>query len=54
MISRMDRLPEKNERFSTECDGYVFEILTVENRMVKKVVVKKKDAETKVKEEEAD
>ena len=52
MISRMDRLPEKNERFCTECDGYIFEILSVENRMVKKVVVKKKNAETNVKEEE--
>lgn len=53
MISRMDRLPEKNERFKTECDGYVFEILSVENRMVKKVAVKKADNESKVKEEES-
>jgi len=53
MISKMDRLPEKNERFKTECDGYVFEILSVENRMVKKVIVKKADNETKAKEEES-
>lgn len=41
MISRLDRLPEKNEKFVTECNGYAFEILTVENRMVKKAAVKK-------------
>jgi len=41
MISRLDRLPEKNEKFVTECDGYTFEILAVENRMVTKVSVKK-------------
>lgn len=41
MISRLDRLPEKNEKFVTECDGYSFEILSVENRMVKKVSVRK-------------
>ena len=41
MISRLDRLPEKNEKFVTECDGCSFEILSVENRMVKKVIVRK-------------
>lgn len=41
MISRLDRLPEKNESFVTECDGYSFEILSVENRMILKVSVKK-------------
>lgn len=41
MISRLDRLPEKNEKFITESDGYTFEILSVENRMVKKVAVRK-------------
>ena len=42
MISRLDRLPEKNEKFVTECDGCTFEILSVENRMVKKVTRKKR------------
>jgi putative hemolysin len=41
MISKMDRLPEKNDHFITECGGYSFEILSVENRMVQKVGVKK-------------
>ncbi len=41
MISRLDRLPEKNEQFKTACNGYTFEILSVENRMVSKVSVKK-------------
>lgn len=41
MISRLDRLPEKNETFVTEIDGYSFSVLKVENRMIVKVSVKK-------------
>lgn len=41
MISRLDRLPEKGDKFITECNGYSFEILAVENRMISKVSVKK-------------
>lgn len=41
MISRLDRLPEKNETFTTEACGYSFSILKVENRMISKVSVKK-------------
>lgn len=41
MISKLERLPDKNEHFITECNGYSFEILSVENRMVSKVNLKK-------------
>ncbi len=41
MISRLDRLPAKDEKFTTEVDGYDFSILSVENRMITKVSVKK-------------
>lgn len=41
MISKLDRLPEKDEKFSTEVSGYLFNILSVENRIVTKVSVKK-------------
>jgi len=41
MISRLDRLPNKNEKFTTEVCGYDFSISEVENRMITKVSVKK-------------
>lgn len=41
LISKLDRLPEKNESFSTDIDGYLFTVLKVENRMIIKVSVKK-------------
>lgn len=41
MISQMDRLPEKDEKFSTICNGYEYKILSVDNRMVTKVSVRK-------------
>ena len=51
MISRLDRLPEKKEDFTTNYCGYDFTILKVENRMVIKVSVKKA-IEDKEKEED--
>ncbi|MCQ2523978.1 MAG: hemolysin family protein [Lachnospiraceae bacterium] len=41
MISKLERLPLKDDKFKTEVDGYEFEITAVENRMVTKVSVKK-------------
>lgn len=41
MISKLDRLPQKDEQFATESCGYSFSILEVENRMITKVSVKK-------------
>ena len=41
MISKLDRLPEKDEEFSVNVDDYEFSVLSVENRMITKVAVKK-------------
>lgn len=43
LIAKMDRIPEENEDFSVEVGNYEFKILTVENRMIKSVLVTKKD-----------
>lgn len=43
LISRMDRIPEENEKFSITLDGYRFQILKVENRRIEKVLVTKTD-----------
>ncbi len=49
MISKMDKIPEEDEEFSINVDGYEFKIMQVENRMIKSVLVKrlpdKKEAE---------
>ena len=37
----MDKIPEENEEFSIEVDGYEFKIKSVENRMIKSVLVTK-------------
>ena len=47
LISKMDKIPEEDEEFSIDVDGYNFRILSVENRMIKSVLV------TKLPEEEA-
>lgn len=41
LISKMDRIPEENEKFSITVDGYRFQILKVENRRIEKVLVTK-------------
>ena len=41
MISRLDRIPEEGEDFSTEIGGYVFKILSVKNHMIQSVLVKR-------------
>lgn len=41
MISKMDKIPEEDEEFSIDVDGYSFTILSVENRMIKSVLVTK-------------
>lgn len=40
LISKMDRIPEENEKFSIVVGDYQFQILKVENRRIKKVLVK--------------
>ncbi len=39
LISRMDRIPEEDEKFSVTVGGYQFQILEVENRRIEKVLV---------------
>lgn len=39
LISRMDRIPEENEKFSILVGDYQFQILKVENRRIEKVLV---------------
>ncbi len=46
LIARMDKIPEENEEFEVDVDGYNFRILSVENKMIQSVLV------TKIKQEE--
>lgn len=39
MISRLERIPEDNEEFDMDYDGYNFKVLTVENKTIKRVLV---------------
>ena len=41
MISKMDKIPEEDEEFSINVDGYELKILKVENRMIKSVLMTK-------------
>ncbi len=41
LISRMDKIPEENEEFEIEVDGYNFRIRSVENKMIQSVLVTK-------------
>ncbi|MDO5382677.1 MAG: hemolysin family protein [Eubacteriales bacterium] len=38
IIYKLGKIPEKDEQFETECNGYIFKILSVENKMVAKVL----------------
>lgn len=39
LISKLDRIPEENEEFDIDVDGYNFKILSVENKMIHSVLV---------------
>ena len=41
LISKMDKIPEEDEEFCIDVDGYEFKILQVKNRMIKSVLVTK-------------
>lgn len=47
LISKMDRIPENDDKFSIIVDGYCFQIMKVSNRKVDKVLVYKKMVENK-------
>ncbi len=41
LISRMDKIPDDDEQFETEVDGYHFKVLSVKNKMIENVLVTK-------------
>ena len=41
LISKMDKIPEEDEDFSIDIEGYQFKIMQVKNRMIKSVLVTK-------------
>ena len=41
MIAKLDRIPEDDEEFDVDADGYNFKILSVENKMIHSVLVTK-------------
>ena len=47
LISRMDRIPEPDDKFDVDYKGYNFKILTVENKMIQSVLVTKLPEEVK-------
>lgn len=46
LISRLDRIPEPDEQFDVDYNGYNFKILEVENKMIQRVQVTKLPEET--------
>lgn len=45
LISKLDKIPEKDEDFDIDVDGYNFKIISVENKMIQSVLVTKIDKE---------
>ena len=45
LISKLDRIPEENEEFDVDVDGYNFKILSVENKMIQSVLVTRLEPE---------
>lgn len=41
LVERYGKIPEKGDRFETDYKGYCFEIMTVENKVISKVLVTK-------------
>lgn len=41
MVSKLEHIPSENEKFQMEYGGYRFKILTVENKIIKRVLVTK-------------
>ena len=46
LISKLDRIPEPDEDFDIDYEGYHFKILSVENKMIRSVLVTKLQEET--------
>lgn len=45
LISKMDKIPEEDEEFDIDVDGYNFKVLSVKNKMIQTVLVTKKKEE---------
>lgn len=41
LIAKMDKIPDENETFEIEVDGYLFQIISVQNKMIQSVRVTK-------------
>jgi len=54
LISKLDRIPEPDEQFDVDHDGYHFKILSVENKMIQRVLVTKLPPEALTTEEPED
>lgn len=51
LISKMERIPGEKDRFSINVEGYNFKVIEVENKMIKKVVVAKKQPDINITDE---
>ena len=38
MIYKLGKIPAENEKFETECGGYIFRILSVSDKMIQKIL----------------
>ena len=45
LISKMDKIPEENEEFDIDVEGYNFKILSIDHKMIQTVLVTKKSVE---------
>ncbi len=54
LISKMDRIPEEDEQFEVNVEGYRFKVLSVEHNMVQSVLVTKLPKEPETEEKEPD
>lgn len=52
LISKMDKIPEEDEEFEADVDGYHFRVLSVQNKMIQRVLVTKNPVKEEKKEEE--
>ncbi len=45
LISQMDKIPDEDEQFETEVEGYHFKVLSVKNNMIENVLVTRTEPE---------
>ena len=50
LISKMEKIPDKKDRFEITVDGYNFKVVSVENKMIQRILVTKLPKENKDKE----